>query len=214
MRRMLLVLLIGACSSDRDSNVPDAAAMDAPSDIATDAPSEAGTDAAIDAAEVDAAETAVDAAMDGPSDGAVEVSTDLRIDAAGDAAMDAADMSADATDDAAECTYLDDLFITDCPSGFERFRRFVDRSDPDACPEYFLLNDTRYETLEDAFATEGCLAECVRAPSTSVTLLRCGRRTGYITFEDAAGCDPASVIETSDGIFRDAAEWDEAAPCE
>ena len=48
--------------------------------------------------------------------------------------------------------------------------------------------------------------------NTSVSLLRCGVRTGYIVYRDD-GEDCPELLETPDGLFESAAAWNEAFPC-
>ena len=111
----------------------------------------------------------------------------------------------------AGCTYLDEPIIVSCGGAFRYVRAWSAPEGDAACPRYATGTDgTRYATLSEAIAGSACDGMCVWRAATSVTLLRCGRRTGYIEFA-ADGCDP--VFETPDGIFRTIAEWDAAAPC-
>ena len=174
----------------------DAGAMDAgpaPSDAAP-------ADAALtDAAPADAART--DAA---PADAAL---TDA-------APADAALTDAAPTDAGVTCDYLDlDVWITTCGTGYVYVRRFAPIEAPaSACPEYYVLRGMRYDDLRAALTAGGCDAACLRRAATSVSLLRCGVRTGYIVFEDAEDdCEP--VYETPDGLFPSIEAWNEAHPC-
>ena len=113
--------------------------------------------------------------------------------------------------DGGSCSYLDlELWIGDCAGGYSYIRRWTDTDG--VCPEYFTVGSTRYETLEEALSTSACEAECLRHPSTSVSLIRCGVRTGYIVYRDE-GEDCPSLLETPDGLFESADAWDEAFPC-
>ncbi len=122
----------------------------------------------------------------------------------GDAGMDAG------------CGYLDlGIFIADCASGYVYVREWsgTGEFDPDLCPTYYTVGATRFDTLEAALASDSCDPECLRGAGMSVTLLRCGRRTGYIVYRDRGeDCDDA--YETPDGIFPSIEAWDEAHPCE
>lgn len=109
------------------------------------------------------------------------------------------------------CTYIDEPLIVYCVDAYDYVRGWTAVEDPKGCPPYATGTDgERYDTVAEAIAGSACEDSCVWRAAMSVTLLRCGRRTGYIEFR-ADGCD--SVIETPDGIFRTREEWDMAAPC-
>lgn len=109
------------------------------------------------------------------------------------------------------CSYIDlDIWISDCTGGPTYVRRWNDLDG--RCPDYFTVGPTRYATLMDALSMNGCDPDCLRAAATSVSLLRCGRRTGYISFEDPdMDCDP--LLETPDGLYGSVEEWNAAHPC-
>lgn len=109
------------------------------------------------------------------------------------------------------CTYLDEPLIVYCVDAYDYVRNWTAIEGAEACPPYATGTDgERYATVAEAIAGSSCEDSCVWRAAMSVSLLRCGRRTGYIEFR-ADGCDP--VIETPDGIFRSREEWDMAAPC-
>ncbi len=204
MRKSIVILLslslghLAACGDD-DGPTTDSGA-DA---VVVDGGDDAARDAGDDAATTDAGD---DAATDAGDDAG-----------ASDAGDDAA--AADAGDDAdmrdAGCTYLDSDFITDCDTGFQRLRHFVSTTgDAADCPEFYVLGGTRFDTFAEAMDSQSCVHECLRQARNSFTVLRCERRTGYISYQDFDGCrESAEVIDTADGIFRDSAEWNEAVPC-
>ena len=200
----LVVLLVAACGDDSSRALD--AALDAPTqDTAQADVSAANQDSSTDSAIADAGDDVpFDAADDAGEDtGGAEDAGDVGGD--GDAGEDA---SVDAG-----CAYLDDVYITDCETGYERLRRFVSTSDPIACPEFFTIGGERFATQDEAMASLRCAVECLRSARNSVSLLRCGRRTGFISFVDDMGCASADVLETADGIFASSDEWDAAAPC-
>lgn len=201
---MAALLLLAACGDD-----------DGGADAATDALEDAfvedasSEDSSAEDVGTGADVTVVDAGDDG---GAMDASQDASEPSdAGD------DASADAGDDGgrdAGCMYLDSLYYTDCETGFEAFRHFVSDTFPAECPDFYVIDGMRYDSSEEALASLRCEPSCLRTPRNSVTLLRCGRRTGYITFEDETGCTPPLILETPDGVFESADAWDRAAPCD
>ncbi|MBX3271751.1 MAG: hypothetical protein KF729_15900 [Sandaracinaceae bacterium] len=169
---------------------------------------------AMDGGALDASAPADAAPQDAASSDAAP--SDASSDAASSdaASSDAASSDAAASDGGVECDYLDfDVWITDCGAGYVYVRRFAPIDAPaSACPEYYTLRGVRYDDLPAALAAGGCQPECLRRAATSVTLLRCGVRTGYIVFEDAEDdCEP--VYETPDGLFPSVEAWNEAHPC-
>ena len=187
MRFAFLALLLGAvacdCGGDPGSDL-------APSDAAVTG--DAGTR---DAASGDLADAAVDLGEPdlGPADGGVDAGVDL-----------------DLGPPAPMCSFLDDVFIVSCAAGYRYLRRWY-AIDGGECPDYYTLDGATFETEAEALASDACSPDCTRHPSTSLTIIRCGVRTGYIIFRDD-DCDVA--IETPDGIFPSREAWDEAHPCE
>lgn len=108
------------------------------------------------------------------------------------------------------CTYLDEPYIVYCVDTYEYVRAWTSIDGP-SCPPYATGTDgARYDTLPEAIAGSACEDACVWRAGTSVSLVRCGHRSGYIEFV-ADGC--ASVFETPDGIFQSIEAWDAAFPC-
>ncbi len=199
------LLMLGGCGdgSTTDAGTPADAAAGMDAGVSPDA------GGSTDAATPDAGGS-IDAG--GPTDAGA---TDAATTAAGtmtDAGTDAGGPT-DAGTDAGGCDYLDfDIWITDCGSAHPYVRRWTDIGGASGCPDYFTIGGTRYATLADALASMSCDSDCLRRAAMSVTLLRCGVRTGYITFEDPEmDCD--DLLETPDGLFRSREEWDAAHPC-
>jgi hypothetical protein len=162
--------------------------------VAIDAASESDAGVSLDAASTDDAAASEDAA-----------STD---DAS--VALDAPASDAGASPDTG-CTYIDQPYIVFCVEDYEYVREWSAIEGAAACPPYATgTRGDRYATLAEAIAGSACEDACVWRAGRSVSLLRCGRRTGYIEYV-ASGC--ASLYETPDGIFRSLEEWDMAAPC-
>jgi len=183
-----------------------AACGDGPGD--GDAGTRVDAPAAVDAGAGEDAPSIVDA----PSSDDAPASLDARelVDTArgGDAYV-ARDDAGPPTDTG--CTYLDEPLIVFCVEAYDYVRSWTAVEGAEACPPYATGTDgERYDTVAEAIAGSVCEDSCVWRAAMSVSLLRCGRRTGYIEFR-AEGCDP--VIETPDGIFRSREEWDAAAPC-
>lgn len=113
--------------------------------------------------------------------------------------------------DGGACSYLDlGLWIGDCGGSHTYIRHWTDTGG--VCPEYFTVGSARYDTLEAAMSTHSCERSCLRAASTSVSLIRCGVRTGYIVYRDE-GEDCPELLETPDGLFESVEAWDDAFPC-
>ena len=116
-----------------------------------------------------------------------------------------------------ECGYLDlGVFIADCDGRFRYVRQWgpTGGATVEMCPEYWTIDGIRaqFTAAEDALNAATCTPDCLRGAAMSVTLLRCGVRSGYIVYRDR-GEDCGEVIETPDGIFSSVEAWDEAAPC-
>lgn len=168
----------------------------------------------IDAPRTDDAASSDDAAapMDAPStdDGGVRADAPAEADAAS-AASDAGPSTDAGPSPDTGCTYIDQPYIVFCVEDYEYVREWTAIEGGAACPPYATgTRGDRYATLAEAIAGSACEDACVWRAGTSVSLLRCGRRTGYIEFV-ADGC--ASLYETPDGIFRSLEEWHMAAPC-
>jgi hypothetical protein len=205
---LLLATLLGA-------SVLGGCGPKAPDPMSVDAgrPSDAGpADGAADDAAVDDAGP-IDASIDAGS--ADAASLDAGADAMVADAMVADAMIADAgTPDGGGCDYLDfDIWIGICAGTDRYIRRFQNvAGTTTGCPDFYRIGTTRYESLADALTAQSCDPGCLRAVATSVTLLRCGVRTGYIVFEDREmDCEP--VYETPDGLFPSVEAWNAAHPC-
>ena len=134
---------------------------------------------------------------------------------AGDTGPDASPIDAGTPDAGGTmCGYLDlDIYIVDCAGGYRYLRRWQPTSgDPGECPEYYTLGPMRFDTLEAALGSDSCDPNCTRGASTSVSAIRCGRRTGWIVFRDVED-DCGEVYETPDGLFASLEEWDSMHPC-
>lgn len=199
--RALFLVLVPACSETpeggADAAARDVGVLDAPSLDAPAADGASGDDAGADASALDDA---------GAADAAVTDSGGTS-----DTGLSDAGGSLDA---GTSCDYLDlDIWIVSCGGRDLYARRFtVPSGATAACPDYFTLGTARFDTLAEALASQSCESDCLRAAGTSVSLLRCGRRTGYIVYRDPDGSCP-DVYETPDGLFGSVAEWDAAFPC-
>lgn len=125
-----------------------------------------------------------------------------------------------------ECNYLDlDIFIVSCDGEYRYARRWVsiaEESDggtddggvSEDCPPFYSIDGGgKFLSLPTTLLSEMCDADCARFASTSVSLIRCDVRTGYIVYVDPEN-DCGDVYETEDGNFPSIEAWDEAAPCE
>ena len=202
------LILVPGCGDPAPMGTPDGGA--APDGGAMDG-GVGDRDAAspVDAASPLDAAAPVDAAS---TDGATE---DASASDAGDTGPDASPI--DAGTPAAGgtmCGYLDlDIYIVDCAGGYRYLRRWQPTSgDPGECPEYYTLGPMRFDTLEAALGSDSCDPNCTRGASTSVSAIRCGRRTGWIVFRDVED-DCGEVYETPDGLFASLEEWDSMHPC-
>jgi hypothetical protein len=213
---------LAACGDDAsppppDAGSPDAGAVDAGGSDAGDldaGPADAGDlDAgATDGGDLDAgpADDAGDLDAGATDGGDLDAGpTDAGSPDAGDR-PDLGDRCDEVPAPGSTCAHLDDPYIVRCGDRYRYVRQWTDATS-DACRPFATDPDgKRYADLAAAAACAGCDETCILRASTSVTLLRCGRRTGYIEFT-ADGCE--SVIETPDGIFRDVDAWNEAVPC-
>jgi hypothetical protein len=124
----------------------------------------------------------------------------------------------DVTDpDASACSFLDlDIAIVQCGDGYGYVRRWSDfeRGD-EACVPYWTItgNDSEFPTLEEAVNAAGCAAECQYRASVSVSLIYCGRRTGYIEYASPVeSC--GSLFEFPAGLYTSVEAHNAANPCE
>jgi hypothetical protein len=130
----------------------------------------------------------------------------------GSASGGAAGQPSDAGSDSG-CDYLDlDIYLVDCGTEHAYLRRWTDLSGNPTCPDYWTLSgqSQQFPTQAAALASDNCDETCVRSASTSVSLLKCGVKTGYIVFH-AEGCP--DVLETPDGFFSSVEEWNQQVPC-
>ncbi len=117
----------------------------------------------------------------------------------------------DKCDLALQCGYLDtEIFLVTCGSKSLFLRRWTANATSATCAEYWTLDGDQFSSKQLALASKTCDTKCLRAPSTSVSLMRCGIKTGYIKYS-AAGC--GDLIDTPDGIFKSVEEWNAKAPC-
>lgn len=196
---LLLALGLAIGCSDDTSAPEDAGSVDAAS------PTDAGSSSEDAAVESDAGDTNSDA---GPADAGSDHDAGSDSDAG---LVDAGPGDAGSERDASTCRYIDNVFITQCMGAPAYLREWVDTGR--VCEPYYTVGSARYDTFDDAVAAQECDGECLRGAGTSVTILRCGRRTGYIEYRDGEG-DCPQLIETPDGLFESVAAWDEAHPCE
>ena len=118
-----------------------------------------------------------------------------------DAATDAS------TADAATCGYeAAEQWVVDCANVPKK----VTQLDSATCPDAYALGGAKYASLSQALAAQSCNPACVRKAFQAVMLLRCGKKTEFITYR-AEGC--TDVIDTPDGLFRSVEEWNAAKPC-
>jgi hypothetical protein len=180
------------------------------------------TDASADADASDAADTAdtADVPGDVADAGDVADTADVPGDVAdaGDAAddVDSADGSGASTDadtGGPSCDYFElDTAIVACGDDYRYLRVFRDTIEAPGCPDFVRIgaSPTEYPDAVAAIAGEGCSDTCIWGPATSVTWLRCGRRSGYIVFRSPACND---LYEMPEGIFASLEDHDAAHPC-
>ena len=208
---------LDASEDPTEDPVPDAGDPDSPTpdtDDADDAAASTDPDTEFDT-EIDAAETADAATDEGGRDAGDADVSEPDTDASTDA--DAADTPRDATepDAGAECSYLDlSLWIVECDGGYRYLREWTEigGASLEACPAYYTLGSDRHESADAALASEGCNADCLAAAATSVSYIRCGRRSGYIIYRSGRPECP-ELYEFSEGIFESFEEYDAAHPC-
>jgi hypothetical protein len=123
-------------------------------------------------------------------------------------APDGGDAPTDAgAPDAAVCGYeAEEQWVVDCANVPKKVTELTSKS----CAKAYALGGAQYTSLAEALAAQACNASCVRKAFQAVMLLRCGKKTEYITYR-AEGC--SDVIDTPDGMFRTVEEWNAAKPC-
>lgn len=225
-----LILLAAACGSDNRPS--DGAGADVPADTAADSEADAGpdpdagsdslptdTDAGADSGGADSRDVADTHADPEPTD---TEPTDQGVPDTNDGSGDTGDpdVGADTGDDTSDdsgpdaaCDYLDlDIVIVRCGGELRYVRTFRDLADTPGCPPYVRVqgSDVEYPDTDAAFSREDCDPSCVWRAGTSVSWLRCGRRSGYIVYR-ADGCD--DLYEMPEGLFQSLQEHDAAHPC-
>jgi hypothetical protein len=175
-----------------------------PDDVVPDAEGSADADAG---PEQDT-EGSVDVDAEGSGEGDV---SDGSGDAAGEDATEGDTGESDSGVD--ECGYFDaDNRLVRCSGEWvytTRWQSFVD-----GCEPYYTIatSEEQFTSVEEAVAAKGCETECIWSAATSVSLVRCGVRTGYIIFNALEGaCDP--VYEYPEGYFASPEEHAAAYPC-
>jgi len=169
----------------------------------------------------DASELVIDS---GPSDAGGSDSGDDAGEPVPDAGAASGDGGVDLTcvDTAAnaplECEYLDlDRVLVRCDgeltfaAGWGDYQR-------ETCPRYWTLSGRRCGTLDAVIAESECASRCRWVAATSVSLVHCGRRTGYITFVSRlpdGEPDPECPVqyEFSDGWYESVEAWAEKNAC-
>ena len=162
----------------------------------------------------------VDAGLDGgPLTTDAGIRDAGRADAGSDAGAVRLDGGADAGPDAGlDCAYLDlNDFIADCSGRYTRLREWTATASgvtAEQCPPYWTIEGRtgQLPSAEAALSGSSCDPDCLRGASTSFSILRCDRRSGYIQYEDREG-DCEAAIDTPDGIFDSVESWNLAAPC-
>ena len=195
-------------SAEGDTDAEESDAPEPDADVEPDPDAEPDADAAPDAdgdATPDAPEPDADAAPDAPEP-----------DGDADAAPDAPEPDVPEPDSGAECSYLDlSIWIVGCDGGYRYLREWTEigGASPRECPPYYTLGPDRFEDLESALESDACDDACLAAAATSVSYIRCGRRSGYIIYR-SEGRDCPELYEFSEGIFESFEAYDEAHPCE
>jgi hypothetical protein len=121
--------------------------------------------------------------------------------------------AAGAGGDAGGCEYFDiDILLVDCNAQHLYLRRWTSLSSDPNCPDYWTLEGQtqQFTSQGAALQSASCDEDCVRHPATSVSLLKCGVKTGYIVYHSDNCPD---VLETPDGFFPSVAAWNAAVPC-
>ena len=177
-----------------------------PDDVVPDAEGSADADAG---PEQDT-EGSVDVDAEGSGEGDV---SDGSGDAAGEDVTDGDTGESDSDASGVECGYFDaDNRLVRCSGEWvytTRWQSFVD-----GCEPYYTIatSEEQFTSVEEAVAAKGCETECIWSAATSVSLVRCGVRTGYIIFNAVEGaCDP--VYEYPEGYFASPEEHAAAYPC-
>lgn len=238
----LLMVLVAACGSNDPNTSPsdDAAGdiSDSSGDVEAELPDSADiadNDVADDTSQGDETNTdvdtsdaiddgAVDTADANNTDAADDVVADVDTDAGDDVDVDVDDTTPDTAPDSAPdssceypaCEYLDlDIWLVRCGETWKYGRLFSDVCNRSECAagNWVVLDGTRYDTVEDAYAATSCDPQCELRAATSVSFVYCERRNGYIVYESTEPACPA-LYEFSDGLYSSYEDWVEANPCE
>jgi hypothetical protein len=206
-------------SSDALSDPGEDSEADSASDGGTTPDVSTDSHDANDEPDADASESDADSSTDTDAIGDMSVpdadaSTDA--DAIGDASDAAPDPDASVPDVGTECSYLDlSIWIVDCDGGYRYLREWtdIDGASAEECPAvYTIMMEFAFTNARDALESDGCNPDCLAAAATSVSYLRCGRRSGYIIYRsDTSECP--ELYEFSEGIYESFEEYDEANPC-
>lgn len=102
--------------------------------------------------------------------------------------------------------------LVDCNAQHLYMRRWTSLANDPNCPDFWTLEGQaqQFPTQEAALQSSNCNESCIRFASTSVSLLKCGVKTGYIVYH-ADNCP--DVLETPDGFFSSVEEWNDKVPC-
>jgi hypothetical protein len=105
-----------------------------------------------------------------------------------------------------------DNALVRCDGSFRMVSFFQDTVDRSACADFVQVagSPDRWPDVDAAVAALNCEAECRWVMAMSVSLVRCGRRTGYIEFRSET-C--GSVFEFAEGLYPSVEAWEEANPC-
>jgi hypothetical protein len=193
----LIALLAFACSDDSDGNGMD---------VTPDTSSETGettpdaTETTPDSADPDTTEP--DTAPDTTADTADSAEPDTTEPA------DTSDPSDTAETDTSTCEYFEEREVLKCGLAFKQILHWKDFSGS-GCPDYYTQGETRYDTVAELAAAEGCEDDCVYVAGQSADFFRCDGegRSGFDIYSgQGEGC-VEGVVGTPDGIFPDICLW-------
>jgi len=109
------------------------------------------------------------------------------------------------------CDYLDtEIFLVTCGSKNLFLRHWTANATGATCADFWTLDGKQFLSKQAALASKACDTKCLRAPAISVSLIRCGAKTGYIKYS-ATGC--GDLLDTPDGIFKSLDDWNSKTPC-